>query len=220
MKIYQQLDHPNIIKFIDSDVIDNNLFIYLEYISGGSIKYILDKYGPLSENLTKIYLIQILDGLEYLHSKQIVHRDIKCANILLDKGRIKLSDFGCSGQYIDTQLSNSLMKNVNNSEEFLDSLKGTLPWMAPEVICQNKYGKMADIWSLGCTLIEMATSHPPWGKLDNCYQAMTKIGRSSLIPEIPSFLSDNFKDFLLKCFKRDPKERASIGELKDHPFLK
>jgi serine/threonine protein kinase len=203
------LDHPNIIKFIDSEIIENNLFIYLEYISGGSIKYILDKYGPLNENITKIYLKQILEGLEYLHSKQIVHRDIKCANILLDvKGGIKLSDFGCSGQFKDS------------TEDFLDSLKGTLPWMAPEVMCQCKYGKSADIWSLGCSLIEIATGYPPWGKLDNCYQAMNKIGKSNDIPDIPSFISDNFKDFLIKCFKRNPKERATIKELKEHPFLK
>lgn len=189
------------------------MFIYLEYISGGSIKYIVDKYGALNENLTKIYLRQILDGIEYLHSKKIVHRDIKCANILLDSnGEIKLSDFGCSAQIIDAQLS--------RSDNFLDSLKGTIPWMAPEVICQIKYGKPADIWSLGCTLIEIATGKSPWGNLDNCYQAMAKIGKTNCIPEIPLFLSDKFKDFLIKCFKRNPKERATIKELKEHPFLK
>ncbi len=197
---------------MDSDIIENNLFIYLEYVSGGSIKYILDKYGPLNENITKIYLKQIIDGLEYLHSKQIVHRDIKCANILLDsKGGIKLSDFGCSGQFINAEMS--------SCENFLDSLKGTLPWMAPEVVIQSKYGKPADIWSLGCTLIEFATGNSPWGKLDNCYQAMTKIGRSNDIPEIPLNLSENFKDFLICCLKRNPKERATVKDLKNHRFL-
>jgi mitogen-activated protein kinase kinase kinase len=168
----------------------------------------------LNENITKIYLKQIIDGLEYLHSKHIVHRDIKCANILLDvKGGIKLSDFGCSGQFKEIDIS-------VNSGEFLDSLKGTLPWMAPEVVCQNKYGKSADIWSLGCTLLEIATGQTPWGKLDNCYQAMTKIGRSNDIPPIPDYLSENFKDLLLKCLNRNPKERATFKDLRDHPFLK
>jgi serine/threonine protein kinase len=163
-----------------------------------------------------------------LHSKGIVHRDIKSANILLDiKGNIKLSDFGCSGQFFDknTNTNNISQNNLNNlnvcnSEEFLDSLKGTLPWMAPEVICQIKYGKKADIWSLGCTLLEMATGQPPWGNLDNCYHAMTRIGRSNDIPEIPITLSEGFKDLLVNCLKRNCKERPSVKELKEHKFLK
>ncbi len=206
----------------------------MEYISGGSIKYILDKYGPLNENLIKIFLKQVLEGLEYLHSKGIVHRDIKSANILLDvKGNIKLFDFGCSAQYIESSSKMPSAPNgdisafstdlkemqVNNSEEFLDSLKGTLPWMAPEVVCQKKYGKKADVWSLGCTVLEMATGKPPWGKLDNFYQAMIKIGKSNDIPEIPNKISKNLRDFLLMCFRRNPKERPSIKRLKEHIFV-
>ena len=168
----------------------------------------------------RIYLKQILDGLEYLHLKKIVHRDIKCANILLDvKGNIKLSDFGCSGQLLDNDYLAEI-SSTGNSEEFLDSLKGTLPWMAPEVVLQQKYGKRADIWSLGCTLVELITGQPPWGKLENFYQAMNKIGRSNDIPFIPSTLSHNFKDFILKCLKRNPKDRLTATQLKEHPFVK
>jgi serine/threonine protein kinase len=209
---------------LGSESLEGELFLYLEYISGGSIKYVLDKYGPLNENLIKIFLKQILDGLEYLHSKRIVHRDIKSANILLDvKGNIKLFDFGCSGQYIENSLNFEINQiesnNIYNSEEFLDSLKGTLPWMAPEVVCQKKYGKKADVWSLGCTVLEMVTGKPPWGKLDNFYQAMIKIGKSNDIPEIPCNVSENLKDFLLVCFKRNPKERPNIKKLKEQRFV-
>lgn len=182
-------------------------------MSGGSIRYILDRYGPLNENLTKIFLKQILDGLTYLHSKGICHRDIKSANILLDiNGKVKLSDFGCSNQMVS-------LIDSSSCEEFMSSLKGTLPWMAPEVICQKKYGKKADIWSLGCTLIEILTGSPPWGKLDNCYHAITRIGKSNDIPEIPSNISETFKDFILNCLKRDPNERASLKMLRKHPFV-
>jgi serine/threonine protein kinase len=212
------LEHPNIIKYLDSEIIDGTLFIYLEYISGGSIKYILDKYGIIKENLIKLFLKQILEGLSYLHSRGIVHRDIKAGNILLDiKGNIKLSDFGCSG-ICKPEESNTLSNSSHC--ELLQSMKGTLPWMAPEVVLQKKYGKKADVWSLGCTLIEMATASPPWGKLENCYQTMRKIGRTQDIPEIPSTLSKSFQDFILLCLNRDPKQRPKIKDLKEHEFLK
>jgi serine/threonine protein kinase len=225
------LDHPNVIKFLGWESLEENLFLYLEYISGGSIKSILEKYGPLNENLIKIFSKQILDGLEYLHSKGIVHRDLKSANLLLDvKGNVKLFDFGCSAQFVENSrktysLNNSNQYetreawNVNNSEEFLDSLKGTLPWMAPEVVCQKRYGKKADVWSLGCTILEMASGNPPWGKLDNFYHAVNKIGRSRDIPEIPEILTNDLKSFLSLCLLRDPRERPSIKKLKEHKFL-
>ncbi len=206
--MYQHLDHPNIIKFLGSEIINDILFIYLEFIPGGSIKYLLNKYGTFSSKIIKIFLKQILDGLEYLHSKGIVHRDIKSANILVDlKGNIKLSDFGVSGQI-------SIKKNGESG--FLESLKGTLLWMAPEVVCQTKYGKKADIWSLGCTLIEMTTGLPPWGKLENHMEALLKIGKSEENPEIPSNLDESLIDFLKLCFIRNPKERPSVKELKNH----
>ncbi len=171
----------------------------------------LDKFGTLDEKLIKIYLKQILFGISYLHEKGIVHRDLKCANILVDlKGNIKLSDFGCSGQ-----LSNS---NYADSE-ILNSLKGTIPFMAPEVICQNKYGRKADIWSIGCTALEMATGKLPWGHFDNYFQAMYKIGKSNDIPEVPMKISSSFKSFLLNCFKRNYKERPGIKELLSHEFI-
>lgn len=213
MELYQHLDHPNIIKFFGSEVIQDILFIYLEYIPGGSLKYLLNKYGPFNSKIIKIYVRQILEGLHYLHSKGIVHRDIKSANILVDlKGNIKLSDFGVSGQI-------SIKKSQGESG-FLESLKGTLLWMAPEVICQTKYGKKADIWSLGCTILEMATGLPPWGKLENHMEAILKIGKSNENPEIPSDLPQDLIDFLIKCFIRNPKERPSAEELQTHKFLK
>ena len=91
--------------------------------------------------------------------------------------------------------------------------------MAPEVIVQQKYGIKADVWSLGCTLLEMVTGQTPWGKLDNFYQAMFKIGRSDDIPDIPTNISDNFRDFISSCLKKNPEERADLRTLKLHPFL-
>lgn len=141
-----------------------------------------------------------------------MHRDIKSANILLHPdGIIKISDFGCSG------LINCNIDPERNN--LLNSLKGTLPWMAPEVICQQDYGTKADIWSLGCLLLEMYTGISPWGKLESYPQVLIKIGRSNEIPEIPTDISKNFKDFLLCCLVRDQEKRANIDFLLNHPFI-
>ena len=212
MKLYKNLDHTNIIKFYNSEIIEKSLFIYLEYIPGGSLKNLIDKFGSLSTRLIKLYLPKIIEGLEYLHSKGIVHRDIKSANILVDlNGNIKLSDFGVSGQI-------SLKKSSGDSC-FLQSLKGTLLWMAPEVICQIKYDFKADIWSLGCTLLEMATGFPPWGKIENHMEAFMKIGRSEEDPEIPENLNSDLINVIKRCLIRNPMERITLDEIKKHKFL-
>ena len=205
----------DIIKYIYSEQISNYYFLYLEYIPGGSIKSMIDQFGGFNEILIRKYTKQILSGLKYLHDKKIIHRDIKCANILIgNNGFIKLTDFGCS-----KKISMKLAKKDSSSNgEYCTSLKGTIPWCAPEVICHKKYGKKADIWSLGCTLIEM-TGNQPWGNIENIFQVMNKIGKSNLTPEIPDYLSNNFKNFLRLCFKRDPKQRANLKTLMKHNFI-
>jgi serine/threonine protein kinase len=162
--------------------------------------------------------------LEYLHLKGIVHRDIKSANILLDQnGNIKLSDFGVSGQ-ISLGKSNEnedvdIVGDGDSNSYFLQSLKGTLLWMAPEVICQIKYDYKADIWSLGCTLLEMSTGFPPWGKIENYMQAFMKIGKSEEEPEIPGNLNPDLSDIIKRCLLRNSKERITLEEIKKHKFL-
>ncbi len=101
--------------------------------------------------------MQILEGLEYLHNNNVIHRDIKGANILVDNdGNVKLTDFGCAKQLEFT------VNSLSNKENFNNTLKGSVPWMAPEVINQAVYDKKVDIWSFGCTILEMATAKTPW----------------------------------------------------------
>jgi serine/threonine protein kinase len=181
----------------------------MEYIPGGSLRTLIDEYGSLNEKLIKIYVKQILTGLNYLHNKGIVHRDLKSENILIDlNGSIKLTDFNCAGRI-----------NPSGDSNILNSLKGTIPFMAPEVILQNNYGRKADIWSLGCIILEMYTSEAPWGNIANMLDAICKIGKSGEIPKIPADASNDLKDFLLNCFKRNPKERANVDILLNHKFL-
>lgn len=124
------------------------LFIIMEYVTGGSIASMLKQFGPFSENLMRKFAFHIISGVVYLHEKSIIHRDIKGANILVtDQGVAKLADFGCSKRMAGVC--------TTSLEESMSALKGSVPWMAPEVIKQNRYGRSSDIWSFGATMIEM-----------------------------------------------------------------
>ncbi|KAH7298732.1 hypothetical protein KP509_25G056900 [Ceratopteris richardii] len=200
------LRHPNILHYKGSQMVDGNLYIYLELVSGGSIYRLLQEFNSFSEPVIRRYARQILLGLEFLHARNTVHRDIKCANILVDQdGRVKLADFG-------------MAKLIGNDTSPL-SFKGSPHWMAPEVILQNNTGHefAVDIWSLGCTIIEMATGKPPWHQYEG-YAAMFKVMNSYEVP-IPESLSPIGKNFLSLCLQRDPAKRPSATALLDHPFV-
>ena len=211
VRILKGMKNKHIVKYLGSELIQETFCIYLEYLPGGSIAKLLYNLGALPEITVRAYLIQILKGLDYLHNNGVIHRDIKGANILLDsKGKVKLSDFGCSKQYT----------SVDNESGFVNSVKGSLAWMAPEVIKQKGYGRKADIWSVGCVALEMLTAKKPWELDDNYVMFMMKIISENTIPEIPNDISPSAKDFLLQCFQRDPASRKSAKELLSHEFLK
>ncbi|KAJ7565041.1 hypothetical protein O6H91_02G045400 [Diphasiastrum complanatum] len=202
-----QLRHPNIVQHFGSETLEDRLYIYLEYVSGGSIHKLLQEYGQFKEPVIRSYTRQILQGLAYLHSVNKVHRDIKGANILVDtNGQVKLADFG-------------MAKHINAYSVPL-SFKGSPYWMAPEVIRnKNGYNCPVDIWSLGCTLIEMATAKPPWSQFEGV-AAMFKIGNTLEIPCIPESLSKDGKEFVRLCLRRNPAERPTAAELLEHAFVK
>ena len=151
IKILKALSHENIVKYYGLKIkeVEKEVDILLEYVPGGSLKAVLSQYGNFDEKLVAIYTYQILNALIYLHSKGIIHRDIKGANILIDvDGTIKLTDFSTSKKDIDGLTSRSL--------------KGTPNWMAPEIVLRNGHGPKVDIWSLGCVIIELMTGIPPF----------------------------------------------------------
>ncbi|KAL2324553.1 hypothetical protein Fmac_023611 [Flemingia macrophylla] len=205
--LLSRLQHPNIVQYYGSETVDDKLYIYLEYVSGGSIHKLLREYGKFGEPVIRSYTQQILSGLAYLHAKNTLHRDIKGANILVDpNGRVKLADFG-------------MAKHIKGQSCPL-SFKGTPYWMAPEVIKNSNGCNLAvDIWSLGCTVLEMATTKPPWFQYEGV-AAMFKIGNSKELPTIPDDLSNEGQDFVRKCLQRNPHDRPSASELLDHPFVK
>ncbi|KAK6947795.1 Protein kinase domain [Dillenia turbinata] len=205
--LLSRLRHPNIVQYYGSETVDDKLYIYLEYVSGGSIYKILQEYGPLGEIAIRSYTQQILKGLAYLHAKNTVHRDIKGANLLVDpSGRVKLADFG-------------MAKHISGQACPL-SFKGSPYWMAPEVIKNsNGCNSAVDIWSLGCTVIEMATTKPPWSQYEGV-AAMFKIGNSKELPAIPDHLSEDGKDFIRQCLQRNPLHRPTASQLLEHPFVR
>ena len=202
-----RLNHKNIVAYYGWEKVDDKLNIFLEYVGGGSLESALKEYGGLGEKIIRKYTKQILDGLEYLHFKKIIHRDIKAANILVNKGVCKLTDFGASKKIIGDI----------NAEKF-KSFIGTPYWMAPEVITQKGHNRFADIWSLGWTVYEMLTARPPWSDL-NEFAAMNAIVTGLKPPKYPDSISPELADFLNCWFKKTPSERLNAYELQQHPFL-
>ena len=209
--VLSKLSHKNIVRYIGTQRDDKNLYIFLEYISGGSIVSLLKTFGSFDENVTKIYTRHILEGLQYLHSHRIIHRDIKGGNILIDNNGIpKLADFGAAKKLAD----------ISDTAANPKSLHGTPYWMAPEVIKQTGHGRYADIWSLGCTVIEMLTGKPPWHQFKTQVSALFHIASTNKPPQLPLTLSPIARSFILKCLQRNPKNRLNSYKLLQHPFVK
>ncbi|CAI9754855.1 unnamed protein product [Fraxinus pennsylvanica] len=215
-KILSTLNSPFVVEYIGYDVTRRNntvMFdLMMEYVRYGTLVDVIHKCGGwLDESMISHYTRQIVRGLEYLHSTGIVHCDIKGRNILIGEDGPKISDFGCA-----KRIKNPV-EGVRDDREA--SIGGTPAFMAPEVARGEEQGFPADIWALGCTIIEMATGGSPWPNHIHPSSLLYRIALSEELPEFPAFLTDKAKDFLSKCLRRDPIERWTAKQLVKHPFL-
>ena len=211
IELLKTLEHPNIVQYLGSFSDGEHLNIFLEYVPGGSVAALLRSYGAFEEQLVQNFVRQVLHGLNFLHSRGIVHRDIKGANILVDnKGGVKISDFG-----ISKKVEQGLLLN---GRAHRPSLQGSVFWMAPEVVKQTTYTRKADIWSVGCLVVEMISGTHPWPTLDQM-QAIFRIG-SQGSPPLPDEITEQATSFLVQTFEQDHMNRPTAAQLLDHPFLK
>jgi serine/threonine protein kinase len=208
--------HPNIVAYLGTEMKgDNTLYIFTEWVPGGSLQSLLKKFGRFTESVILNYTTQILNGCAYLHSNNVVHRDIKGSNILVDdRGNVKLCDFGASKRVAKTM--NGATINGDNI-----TLRGTPYFMAPEVITQSGHGSKADVWGVGCTVLQMASGLPPWKSMNfgNISALMYHIANTNEAPPMPDDITPELRSLLNVCFVRDPDQRPRIEELQNHPFI-
>ncbi|EGZ04510.1 hypothetical protein PHYSODRAFT_536239 [Phytophthora sojae] len=215
VELLRSLKHENIVKYLGCHV-DNTaqtLSIFTEWVPGGSLEHNRKLFGG-NERVVRRFTHQLLSGVAYLHSKNIIHHDIKPANILVDQnGVVKIADFGSS------RLINSATMASNSSR----SLHGTPNYMAPEVIKQTHgRNRKADIWSVGCTVLRLLTGRPLWGDRHFDAQAalLYYIANLQELPPLPGELSPEARELILACLQIDPANRPSAAELLEFPFAK
>ena len=207
VKLLQSVDHPNIVKYLDSFISDNELYIAIEWADKGDLKRFIKKYLQEGDKIDEIKIIeytrQLGSALLHMHEKRIIHRDLKPANILIfSDGLLKLGDLGL-GRYMSDETFKAFSK------------VGTPLYMSPEVIRNDGYDFKSDVWSLGCVIYELVTFKSPFRTDEkiSLYDLFTKINKG----DYPRIMDEKYgtfiKDLIEKMLKVNPEERISLEEV-------
>lgn len=208
-RILSSLCYPYVVTYKGCEITreKSKLFynLFMEYMPLGTLIQATRRPGgrKIHEPAIACYTRQVVQGLQYLHSNGLVHCDIKGANILVCEDGAKIADFGCAKM----------------AAEPATAISGTPMFMSPEAARGEEQGFPCDIWALGCTVIEVFSGVSPWPNVGDAVSLLYRIAYSGEVPEIPGFLSEEAKDFLGKCLRRNPRERWTASQLLKHPFL-
>eukprot|EP01105_Mastigella_eilhardi_P000024 TRINITY_DN1004_c0_g1_i3.p1 TRINITY_DN1004_c0_g1~~TRINITY_DN1004_c0_g1_i3.p1 ORF type:complete len:1393 (-),score=417.62 TRINITY_DN1004_c0_g1_i3:22-4200(-) len=201
--LLKELRHDHIVRYITYCKTKEHLNIVMEFVEKGSLSSIMRQFGTFPEQLTAFYIGQVLEGLCYLHNEGVVHRDIKAANILVTKdGDVKIADFGVAA-------------NIDQMSDL--DVMGSPYWMAPEVVELSGASTKSDIWSVGCTVIELLTGQPPYFDLTPMSALFRMVQDES--PPVPDGISASLQDFLISSFKKDPAQRVTADRLLKHKWI-
>eukprot|EP00949_MAST-11_sp_MAST-11-sp1_P004518 g4518.t1 len=216
IKILSQLSHPNIVRYHGIDTSGQNLYIFMEWVAGGSVAQQLEQFGALPERLVAKHTAQVLAGLAFLHESGVAHMDIKAQNLLVtSNGAIKLADFGAARNFTSRQ-----QQKIGN-DHTSGGVFGTPAFIAPEAIRHAiDFDDKADIWSLGCTVVQMVTGALPWAskQFETVFELLQHVAGSGEAPPCPS-ASTTLLAFLHACFQPEPKDRPKAMELRRYAFI-
>ncbi|KEG10437.1 kinase [Trypanosoma grayi] len=218
-ELLSRVEHPNIIRLLGHRVGRRHARLFLEWAAGGSLYDMMKHIGALSsglqEDLVRSYVQQILAALQCLHEHGIIHRDLKPQNVLVDHaGVLRVTDFGLSRLLSDEA---SVIETV---------IAGTPRYMAPETIRAGRFSCGSDLWAVGATMSELLTGRTPWSHLQppHVQQMPSLLHHISNHPDehpvIPEHISDAAKEFMMQCFRPEPRERGTAASLLQHTFLK
>ncbi|NXR46600.1 PAK3 kinase, partial [Hippolais icterina] len=204
--VMTEYKNPNIVTYLGSYLVNEAVLLVLEYMDGGSLAEMVSKKRMDVGHIATVCR-ECLQGLAFLHTNQLIHRDIKGDNILLRRdGTVKLADFG-------------LCALLSPEQSKRKSMTGTLYWMAPEVVRREPYGPKVDTWSLGIVGIQMAKGEVPYLR-ETKSKARYLIGTQGA-PDVHKLgLPSALCDFLGCCLQMDVDRRGSAEELLQHAFLK
>lgn len=205
--LMQEGNHHAIVNFIDSYLCDGALWVAMEFVDGCDLTQAIDVCHPFEEDIIAAVARETLSGLEHLHNKDIIHRDIKSDNIMISSaGKVKITDFGYGAQ-------------LSKENDKRKTVVGTPYWMAPEVIQGAQYDTKADIWSTGVMCIEMIDGLPPYMDQAPLRALFLIVSKGLPPPRNVAFMSEDFKDFVNQCTIVDPDQRPNATKLLKHPFL-